>query len=74
MISSTSRVSFLWLHKRASDDSRSSRMVDLKYILRSFIAEKDRSVAQTMTGKLAESAIESAIALIKKIFTVFKQF
>ena len=41
------------IQKRASDDSRFSLMVDLKYALKSFNTEKYRSAVQTVIGKLA---------------------
>ena len=44
---------FMDIQKRASDDSRFSLMVDLKYALKKFNSEKYRSAVQTVIGKLA---------------------
>ena len=60
-----SKLSFLWVYKRAGDDSRSSRIFDLNYVLRKFIEEKNHLALQTVTSKLAKICIRAYTVGIK---------
>ena len=56
---------FLCIHKRASDDSRSSRMVDLKYVLRTSSQNESigRAYSDRQAGKNLHKGVQTPLAI-----------